>query len=296
MTAPAHPVQAAATAHEQRVAGLVRWLAAADPREAPAVLRTHISTVILAGPLAYKLKRPVRLTFLDFSSLSQRRFFLEEELRINRRTAPQLYLDVLPVFGPAAQARIGRAAGPGEPGEPIDWLLRMRRFDNDGLLDRLAAVPALRWIAAGTATLQMFVASIANWMPSFFNRVYALPTDQAGVRTGVVMLVASVGVIAFGFIGDRVAHARPVRYVYLMSALALVTDLMSIAGTTNVGGRMIGTSMAFVTTNLVAPMISGDPTKILPVHLAKAAGYVGLGIALLALVVGMFLPEPKSEE
>jgi len=65
---------------------------------------------------------------------------------------------------------------------------------------------------------------------------------------------------------------------------------------TNVGGRMIGTSMAFVTTNLVAPMISGDPTKILPVHLAKAAGYVGLGIALLALVVGMFLPEPKSEE
>ena len=99
MTAPAHPVQAAATAHEQRVAGLVRWLAAADPREAPAVLRTHISTVILAGPLAYKLKRPVRLTFLDFSSLSQRRFFLEEELRINRRLAPQLYLDVLPITG-----------------------------------------------------------------------------------------------------------------------------------------------------------------------------------------------------
>jgi MFS family permease len=65
---------------------------------------------------------------------------------------------------------------------------------------------------------------------------------------------------------------------------------------TNVGGRMIGTSMAFVTTNLVAPMVSGDPTKILPMHLAKAAGYVGLGIALLALVVGMFLPEPKSEE
>lgn len=65
---------------------------------------------------------------------------------------------------------------------------------------------------------------------------------------------------------------------------------------TNVGGRMIGTSMAFVTTNLIAPMISGDPTKILPIHVAKAAGYVGGGIALLALVVGFFLPEPKGEE
>ena len=127
MTAPAHPAQAAATAHhEQRVAGLVRWLAAADPREPPAVVRTHISTVILAGPLAYKLKRPVRLTFLDFSSLSQRRFFLDEELRINRRTAPQLYLDVQPVTGPVEQPVIG-----GE-GEPVDWVLRMRRFDAEG--------------------------------------------------------------------------------------------------------------------------------------------------------------------
>lgn len=100
------------------------------------LIETHISTLLLAGDFAYKLRKPLTLGFLDFSTAARRRVDCEEELRLNRRTAPQLYLDVLPVFGPAARARIGRAD---EQGEPIDWLLRMRRFDNDGLLDRLAA-------------------------------------------------------------------------------------------------------------------------------------------------------------
>ncbi len=99
-------------------------------------IETHISTLLLSGGFAYKLRKPLALGFLDFSTAGRRRADCEEELRLNRRTAPQLYLDVLPVFGPAAQARFGRAD---EAGEPIDWLLRMRRFDNDGLLDRLAA-------------------------------------------------------------------------------------------------------------------------------------------------------------
>jgi MFS family permease len=64
---------------------------------------------------------------------------------------------------------------------------------------------------------------------------------------------------------------------------------------TNVGGRMIGTSMAFVTTNLVAPMISGDPAKVLPMHVAQAAGYVAVAIAVISLIAGFFLPEPKAE-
>ena len=60
---------------------------------------THISTVWLAGDYAYKLKKPVKLPFLDFSTLALRRHFLAEELRLNRRTAPELYLDLLPVTG-----------------------------------------------------------------------------------------------------------------------------------------------------------------------------------------------------
>lgn len=64
---------------------------------------------------------------------------------------------------------------------------------------------------------------------------------------------------------------------------------------TNVGGRMIGTSMAVVTTNIVAPMIAGDIDKVTPIVMAQAAGYVATSIAVVAFVVGFFLPEPKGE-
>ncbi|MDB6138943.1 MAG: nanT 3, partial [Verrucomicrobiaceae bacterium] len=64
---------------------------------------------------------------------------------------------------------------------------------------------------------------------------------------------------------------------------------------TNVGGRMIGTSMALVTTNILAPALAGDPTKVLPMHVAQAAGYVAVAMALLSLIIGLFLPEPKEQ-
>lgn len=64
---------------------------------------------------------------------------------------------------------------------------------------------------------------------------------------------------------------------------------------TNVGGRMIGTSMAFVTTSFVAPMLAGKG-PLLPMHVAMAAGYVGTGIAVISFIVGFLLPEPKAEE
>jgi len=64
---------------------------------------------------------------------------------------------------------------------------------------------------------------------------------------------------------------------------------------TNVGGRMIGTSMAFVTTNLVAPMLAGTG-PMLPSHVAKAAGIVATGIVVLSFLIGFLLPEPKAEE
>lgn len=98
------------------------------------LVETHISWVLLAGEHAYKLKKPVALGFLDFSTVEARRRCCEEELRLNRRLAPALYLAVLPVTGTPSAPRLG------EPGPVLDHVLQMRRFPAGALLsERLAA-------------------------------------------------------------------------------------------------------------------------------------------------------------
>src|SRR5215831_4671985 len=95
---------------------------------------THTSVVFLAGPRAYKLKRAVHFDYVDFSSLERRQYCCEAEVRLNRRTAPTLYKGVLPVVRSAN----GRLFLGGE-GDVVEWLVEMERFDQDQLLDRLAA-------------------------------------------------------------------------------------------------------------------------------------------------------------
>ena len=63
------------------------------------LLQTHISYVVLTGTYAYKVKKPVNFGFLDFSTLDKRKYFCEEELRLNKRLCPDMYLDVLPICG-----------------------------------------------------------------------------------------------------------------------------------------------------------------------------------------------------
>jgi aminoglycoside phosphotransferase family enzyme/predicted kinase len=96
------------------------------------MLQTHISCILLAGDYAYKIKKPVNLGFLDFSTLAARRFYCEEELRLNRRTAPGLYLEVIPIGGSESAPVLG-CSGPA-----IEYALKMRRFGQDALLDRMA--------------------------------------------------------------------------------------------------------------------------------------------------------------
>jgi len=104
----------------------------AHPAGEVELLETHISWVLLAGDYAYKIKKPVSLGFADFSTLAARRFYCEEELRLNARTAPDIYLEVVPVTGTPANPVMG-----GE-GEAIDYAVRMRRFPQEALLDRIA--------------------------------------------------------------------------------------------------------------------------------------------------------------
>jgi aminoglycoside phosphotransferase family enzyme len=97
------------------------------------LLETHISWVLLTGRYAYKLKKPLALGFLDFSTLDARRRACEDELRLNRRTAPELYLEVVPVTGTQADPTIGGA------GPAIDYAVKMREFPQTALLDSVAA-------------------------------------------------------------------------------------------------------------------------------------------------------------
>jgi aminoglycoside phosphotransferase family enzyme/predicted kinase len=94
---------------------------------------THASAVFLAGPFAYKVKQAVKYPFLDFSTLEKRHAALLNELRINRRTAPDLYLEIAPIT-----AGKGGTFSLGGAGEAIEWALRMRRFEQDKLYDHLA--------------------------------------------------------------------------------------------------------------------------------------------------------------
>ncbi len=99
---------------------------------------THAAVVLLAGDRAYKLKRAVRFDYLDFSTVELRRRSCEAELRLNCRTAPTLYLRVVPV----TRQPDGTLALDGD-GTPVDWVLEMRRFPQEDLFDRLAAAGRL---------------------------------------------------------------------------------------------------------------------------------------------------------
>ncbi|MFN7122179.1 MAG: AAA family ATPase [Hydrogenophaga sp.] len=108
---------------------------------------THGAWVLLAGDQAWKIKKPVRLPFMDFSTLALRRAACQAEVRLNRRfetpdPATHLYLNAVPIVGPADQPRRGK---PGEDDDQaIEWAVHMRRFDEDLRLDNLCARGALK--------------------------------------------------------------------------------------------------------------------------------------------------------
>lgn len=127
-SAPAGPVEGGV-----RIDALRAHLETALGRRV-ALVETHISWVLLDGEHAWKIKKPVTLGFVDFARLDARRACCEEELRLNRRLAPELYLDVVPIRGRAQAPRFH-----GE-GAPIEYAVRMRQFAPGALFsERLAA-------------------------------------------------------------------------------------------------------------------------------------------------------------
>lgn len=105
-----------------------------SPSRLAELIETHISWVILTDDYAYKIKKPVRYAFLDFSTLEQRRYYCNRELVLNARLTSHMYLDVLPVTQTATGPVIGKASG-----EVIDYALLMRRMDESRQMNHLLA-------------------------------------------------------------------------------------------------------------------------------------------------------------
>ncbi|MEN8801547.1 MAG: AAA family ATPase [Thiogranum sp.] len=120
----------------QQAEALVKALTRADayhhPSRAIHVVETHCAWVLLTGEFAYKVKKPVDFGFLDFSTLEKRRFYCAEEVRLNRRFAPAVYLDVVAVTGQPDRPQMDGS------GAVLEYAVRMRQFADDGLLSQLA--------------------------------------------------------------------------------------------------------------------------------------------------------------
>lgn len=99
----------------------------------PGFIETHISWILLCGHMVYKIKKPLLYSFLDFSTLERRKYYCTREIELNKRLTENIYLDVQPVREIADGFYIGNE----EPGEIIDYAVRMRRVDNNRQMNLL---------------------------------------------------------------------------------------------------------------------------------------------------------------
>lgn len=129
------------------------------------VIETHMSWVFLVGERALKLKKPMRQTWLDYSTRAAREQACRDEVRLNRRLAPSVYLGVMPLlWGPAGWC-LGALEGPAPPGLQVqDWLVVMRRLPDACLLDRAIAAGRVQ-PAAIDALVQLLAAFYRQAQP-----------------------------------------------------------------------------------------------------------------------------------
>ena len=149
------------------------------------VYRTHISSVIVCGEFAYKLKRPVKLPFVDFSTLKLRREDCAREVRMNQRTAPELYLTPVKITGTPDKPRLGRS------GTTLDWAVKMRRFKQSDLLSHLIAAKKITGPMA--QRLGKHLAEFTNSLPGL------RPKVVQGHRPTIDWLLQSLDEIATVF-------------------------------------------------------------------------------------------------
>jgi aminoglycoside phosphotransferase family enzyme/predicted kinase len=119
------------TDHQRLLGALQTHQSFTHPTQLIERVETHISSILLTGEYAYKIKKPVDFGFLDFSTLAKRKHYCEEELRLNTRTASDIYLSVVPINGSITHPQISGN------GPTIEYAVKMRQFDQAHLLGRL---------------------------------------------------------------------------------------------------------------------------------------------------------------
>jgi MFS family permease len=150
-----------------------------------------------------------------------------------------------------------------------------------GLVGRIILAVLLIWGISRVKLLKIFQIPALVLLPLTYFKLF----EQGGPAFLWAYAICGLLTVAqFSYFGEYLPKVFPMHLRGTGGSFA-----------TNVGGRMIGTSMAFVTTSFVAPMLAGKG-PLLPSHVAMAAGYVGTAIALISFIVGFLLPEPKTED
>ncbi len=149
---------------EAMIQGLLRPAVYSHETDSIRLIETHCAWVVLTGQYVYKVKKPVNFGFLDFSTLEKRHFYCEEEVRLNRRFAPDIYLDVVTITGTPACPQLDG------DGEILDYAVRMRQFPDNALLSQLATRHAL-----DVSHIDQLVHTVSN-----FHRDAACATPEDG--------------------------------------------------------------------------------------------------------------------
>ena len=157
------------------------------------LIQTHISSVLLAGAHAYKLKKPVAFGFVDFSTLAARERFCGEEVRLNRRTAPKIYLGVVRITGTETAPRLGGR------GPAIEFAVKMRRFATRDLADRRAR--------AGRLTAQ-HIDRLARVVAQFHRAASPAPASSYGAPEQVLRWARENVALALLRLEDEGRRAR----------------------------------------------------------------------------------------
>lgn len=153
---------------ESKVAFLRQPTSFPEPAYRVEAIETHMSWVFLTDGQAYKLKKPVRYEFLDFSTIKARRFYCEEELRLNRRLAADVYLGIAKLaIDASGQLHLE------DDGTIVDWLIRMRRLPTHLMLDYA--------IKHGTAD-ENDIARVASQLTGFYRTCAPVPIDADAYR------------------------------------------------------------------------------------------------------------------